>query len=329
MKKIALLCVVFILCNSLSGCAQASKKTSATSEKDRYVFLVAGFDEAAENTDVLFTVSYDSNKSEARVAQIPRDTYFAFGKVQNKINQLYASKVSGGVSQEKALRETTEEIASAFGASYDGFFGVKISTFKKIVDAIGGLDINLTEDKTIHLEGEDPIVLKRGSNHIDGESAERFVRYRSGYAMGDLGRIDAQKIFLNALFAKALSGLKLPTIIKVASIVEKEVITDVKLYDFINVFIDIINSKGDKKAFYATVPGEPVESKNGLSFYVLNRKSAAEMTARYMFADKAFDEKLKFLDSENESFSDVYYDDSIKLKEYTTDNISNLRIAKK
>lgn len=321
--------MVFIFCNSLSGCAQPSKKASANSEKDRYVFLVAGFDEAAENTDVLFTVAYDSNKSEARVAQIPRDTYFAFGKVQNKINQLYASKISAGTSQEKALRETSEEISSAFGASYDGFFGVKISTFKKLVDAIGGLDINLTEDKTIHLDGEEPIVLKKGNNHIDGEAAERFVRYRSGYAMGDLGRIDAQKIFLNALFTKALSGLKLPTIIKVASIVEKEVITDVKLYDFINVFIDIINSKGDKKAFYATVPGEPVESNNGLSFYVLNRKSAAELASWYMFADKTFDKGLKFLDSENKNFSDVYYDDSIKLKEYTTDNISNMHIAKK
>ena len=329
MKKIVALCLSLCFLSLTVGCAPVAKNASLNFEKNRYVFLVAGFDEAAENTDVLFTVSYDANASEARVAQIPRDTYFNFGKVQNKINQIYASKISEGSSQRKAFEEASGEIARAFGAKFDGFFGITISTFKKLVDAIGGVNITLGEDKIISLDGDEQIVLKRGNNHINGELAEQFVRYRSGYAMGDLGRIDAQKIFLNALFSKALSGMNLPTVIKVASIVDKEVITDVKLYDFINVFIDIINSKGDKKAFYATVPGEPTENANGLSFYVLNRKSAAEMTSKYMFATKEFDCDKKFVDLSSEKFKDIYYDSSIKTNEYTGDNISDLKIAKK
>ena len=328
MKSFVLCLTLCFLCLTV-GCAPVAKKASASFEKDRYVFLVAGFDEAAENTDVLFTVSYDAKASEARVAQIPRDTYFNFGKVQNKINQIYASKISEGSSQRKAFEEASGEIARAFGAEFDGFFGITIATFKKLVDAIGGVDITLNEDKIINLEGDEQIILKRGNNHINGELAEQFVRFRSGYAMGDLGRIDAQKIFLNALFSKALSGMNLPTIIKVASIVDKEVITDVKLYDFVNVFIDIINSKGDKKAFYATVPGEPAENDKGLSFYVLNRKSSAEIASKYMFANGEFDYNNKFVDLSNENFKDIYYDDSIKTNEYSGDNISDLKIAKK
>ena len=87
MKKTAVLVLIALICSFTVGCAPRTNKASANYNKDKYVFLVAGFDEAAENTDVLFTVSYDADKSEARVAQIPRDTYFAFGKVQNKINQ--------------------------------------------------------------------------------------------------------------------------------------------------------------------------------------------------------------------------------------------------
>ena len=237
--------------------------------------------------------------------------------------------MSAGVPQKNALEQTSHDIADAFGTKFDGFFGVTIETFKRIIDAVGGVDIVLNEEKRIYLDGEDPIVLKQGKNHIDGEAAERFVRYRSGYAMGDLGRIDAQKIFLNALFSKILTGLKLPTIIKVASIIEKEVTTDVKLYDFINVFIDVINSKTDKRAFYATLPGEPVESENGLSFYVLNRKSSAEMVSKYMFANEEFDKERKFLNSSDNHFSNVYFDDSVKFKEYTSENIKDLRITKK
>ena len=223
MKKTVLI-ILFVFMTMLAGCSPAVKKVAADYEKDKYVFLVAGFDDAAENTDVLFTVSYDAGNSEVRVAQIPRDTYFAFGRVQNKINQLYASKISEGKSQKIALSEASKEIADAFGTEFDGFFGVKIDTFKKIVDTLGGLDVELNSDKSINLDGEDPIVLKKGTNHIDGAVAERFVRYRSGYAMGDLGRIDAQKLFLNALFSKAVSGIKIQTIFKLATIVEREVI---------------------------------------------------------------------------------------------------------
>ena len=83
MKKTFLI-VLFAVMVSLVGCAPVVKKATADYEKDKYVFLVAGFDDAAENTDVLFTVSYDAKSSEVRVAKIPRDTYFAFGKVQNR-----------------------------------------------------------------------------------------------------------------------------------------------------------------------------------------------------------------------------------------------------
>ena len=329
MKRIICLVIAILTCYFAVGCAPMAKKTDLNYEKDKYVFLVAGFDEAAENTDVLFTVSYDAKNSEARIAQIPRDTYFAFGRVQNKINQLYASKVYSGVSEKNALRETSVDISNAFGTKFDGFFGVTIKTFKKLVDAIGGLDIVLTDEKTIYLDGEDPIVLKAGNNHIDGEMAERFVRYRSGYAMGDLGRIDAQKIFLNALFSKMLSGIKLPTIMKVASVIEKEVITDVKLFDFINLFIEILNSKADKKAYYVTLPGEPAENKNGLSFYVLNRKSSAEIVKKYMFATDEFDKKRVFVDKSNPFFAEIYNDENIRYKEYTSDNVDDLQIAEK
>ena len=329
MKKIALL-VLLAFTVSLVGCSTAAvKKAAAEYEKDKYVFLVAGFDDAAENTDVLFTVSYDAKNAEARVAQIPRDTYFNFGKVQNKINQIYSSKVSEGKGQKTALSEASKEIAAAFGTTFDGFFGVTIDTFKKMVDALGGLDIELSADKTIDIDGEEPIVLKKGNNHIDGAVAERFVRYRSGYAMGDLGRIDAQKLFLNALFSKAISGIKIQTVFKIAAIVDKEVITDVKLYDFINLFIDVMNSKGRKNAFYVTVPGEPIENENGLSFYVLNRKSAAEIANKYMFASEEFDAERVFLKSDNAGFSNIYEDDSVKYKEYSSSDVYDLRIAKK
>ena len=97
MKKIQkILLVVILVMLSLFSCAPKSKEAAGECEKSRYVYLVAGFDEVAENTDVLFTVSYDANTNTGYVAQIPRDTYYNFGKSQNKINQIYATLISEG-----------------------------------------------------------------------------------------------------------------------------------------------------------------------------------------------------------------------------------------
>ena len=69
-------------------------------------FLVVGCDEAAGNTDVIAVVSYDEDGSRLSFLQIPRDTYYGFGGVQNKLNQLYPytlAHTSGGRRRELAM----------------------------------------------------------------------------------------------------------------------------------------------------------------------------------------------------------------------------------
>ncbi|MBQ9070325.1 MAG: LCP family protein [Clostridia bacterium] len=328
MKKISLfICFCILFSAILTSCAPATNNAVQGYDSKRYVYLVMGIDDAAKNTDVLFTMSYDSAAGAVRVAQIPRDTYYNFGRSQNKINQLYATKLSDGKGESEALGEVCREVSSAFGAKIDGYIGITIGTFKKIVDAIGGIDIEISEDMTLVLDSDEaPVVLKKGKNHIDGNIAEHFVRYRQGYAMGDLGRIDAQKIFLNALFGKILSGLTLPDMIKVINSFQKEVITDIKVADVISTFIEAVGNKDKKTAFYATVPGEPIISSGGLSYYVLNRKSAAEMAKNYMFADGEFDRERKFLNSAESGFINIYEDDGISLREYSNENVSDMHI---
>lgn len=328
MKKIILLLCIFSLCIvNLLSCASNIKDAVKRYEKDEYVYLIAGFDDSAYNTDVLFTVSYDTDSGVGRVLQIPRDTYYNFGKSQNKINQLYSSKIAEGINPKEALEEVSLEIGELFGAKFDGYAGITVETFKNIVDAIGGVDIELTEDMTVSLDGdESSLNLKAGINHIDGESAERFVRFRSNYAMGDLGRIDAQKLFLNGLFKKISSEITLPELFRIATTFQKEIITNLKLTDAMDVIVDTLGKKNEKTIFYTTLPGEPAVSTNGISFYVLNRKSAAEIANIYMFATEVFDKKYRCLNKNESAFVNIYEDDSITNREYTNKNLSDMHI---
>ena len=327
-KTTILLCITLVLTLFLTACAPALSDTlQSLSSQKRHVYLVFGIDDAAKNTDVMFTMSYDSAEGAVRVAQIPRDTYYSFGNSQNKINQIYATKIASGKSAKEALAESGKEISMLFGADFDGYIGVTIETFKRLVDAIGGIDVELSEDMTFSLSpDEEPLTLKKGINRIDGEGAERFVRYRQGYAMGDLGRIDAQKIFLNALFGKILSGLSLPDVIRVINSFQNEVITNIRVSDVISAFMEALGTKDSKKAFYATVPGEPINSSTGVSYYVLNRKSAAELSRVYMFANEEFDKECKCVDFNDIGFVNIYEDETIKIREYSNNNVSDMRI---
>ncbi|MCQ4212021.1 LCP family protein [Streptomyces longispororuber] len=69
--------------------------------------------------------------------------------------------------------------------------------FKKVVDALGGVDVKVPE--RMRVPGGD-LVLDRGEQHLDGAQALVFVRGRTGVGDGsDLQRIERQKAFVRDL----------------------------------------------------------------------------------------------------------------------------------
>ena len=86
-RIISLLCIFAVVTVLLSSCFGGLRSAVNQFDKDEYLYLVVGFDDAAENTDVIFTVGFDKIQNTASFVQIPRDTYCNFGGAQNKINQ--------------------------------------------------------------------------------------------------------------------------------------------------------------------------------------------------------------------------------------------------
>ncbi len=324
--KLVLIIIVVML--ALPSCSGAIDRVmNHTYDKGGFVFLVVGFDDAAENTDVLFTVNYNKNENSIKIAQIPRDTYFNFGSSQNKINQFYATMRVKGYDKKEALKRTSDAISSAFGTEFDGFLGITTNTFKKIVESIGGVDIELSSDMTIAIDGEPTLSLKSGSNHINGNEATVFVRYRSGYAGQDLGRIDAQKIFLEALFRKITSGISLPSIFSLVAGIQSDAVTDVQIIDIVKIVLGGFNKERELTKYFVTVPGEAIQSAGGLSYYVLQKYSAEKIARKYMYANKEFDPEGRFCNSSEVAFENVYRDSSENYKEYSDEDIKDIRIS--
>ena len=171
--------------------------------------LVMGTDKVAGNTDVMFTVQIKDGKT--LLTQVPRDTFVEsqqYGVL--KANSLYNY---GGIDAVK------QELSNLLHAPVDRFVRIDLQAVKRLGDAIGGVDVDVP--KRMHYVDNSQglyIDLYPGMQSLRGEQLEGFLRFRHD-EMGDLGRMERQKMVLAEVFKKLgqpSTLTQLPGLLKVA-----------------------------------------------------------------------------------------------------------------
>lgn len=305
-----------------------SAEVADSSEKDKFVYLFAGLDDAAENTDSLMLVGYDASGATASVVQLPRDTYINIGTRRNKINQIYSSCKLEGNSRSEAMKRTSMLIADTFGIKVDGYVAITTEGLRDIVNALGGVKITLAKPMTIG-EGNDALKLSAGENILNGADAERFVRHRSDYVTADLGRIDAQKIFLGGLYRSVIEGTNTQSLIKMIGTVGPDITTDINLIDVVLGFVKHSSKFRNVPVNYLTMPGRAIADSSGIWYYVINRASALEVIKRHLFyKDGIFDINNMLVNRADKEFEKIYYSDPIYYKQYTQNELEEIDIPK-
>ncbi|MBU3804520.1 MAG: LCP family protein [Candidatus Cellulosilyticum pullistercoris] len=230
---------------------------------------VFGVDEDGYRTDVIFVVNYNSETGKSRVISIPRDTKVDWSEEQQaKMEEIKGYSVSVSkinemtsyVGMEHINEFTIPEIEELLDIQIDNYVIITIDAFKQIVDAIGGVevDVPVLDGNGLHYDDNSQdlhIHLDPGLQLLDGEAAEGLVRFRKGYAEGDVGRIKTQQLFLEA-FAKKITSpqiiTKIPNIIKT---VFDTVSTDIKLSE-ISGYLPYLKSLSTDKLTFNIIPGE-------------------------------------------------------------------------
>ena len=166
-------------------------------------FVVAGVDEDGQRTDVILFCQYNEITKKLNLLQIPRDTKVETKRYDKKINSAYGSK--------DGIKSLSTEIASITGIEPDKYIVVSFKAFRELIDAIGGVDVNVPFRMYYH----DPVQnltidLLPGEQHLNGKQAEMYMRFRqnddgSGYKNGDIDRIAAQKEFYSIVADKLLT----------------------------------------------------------------------------------------------------------------------------
>ena len=135
---LAALAGVFFAQSSLLDRNKETPKDELLTAKDKATIMIMGVDERSDDvgrSDTLMVATIDPQKNEASLLSIPRDTRVAIPKNgYDKINAAYAY---GG---EKLTQRTVEDF---LGIRMDHYVIINTHAFQKIIDAIGGIDIDV------------------------------------------------------------------------------------------------------------------------------------------------------------------------------------------
>jgi LCP family protein required for cell wall assembly len=205
-------------------------------------------------TDTMILASVDIATGRAKLFGIPRNLInvplpgaaadaFRCRCFPDLLNALYvyASKHPELFPGNDAVRgyhavETT--IGELTGVHIDGMVVVKLNGFVKLVDALGGLDINIPSplyDSHYPLEdgsGYVPISFKAGKQHLDGHLALAYARSR--HQDDDYHRMQRQQSVLIALRSQLSPCALVPRLPELIDIAKDSLWTDVPLAELPN-----------------------------------------------------------------------------------------------
>ena len=239
------------------------EKANLMTAKDKIIVMIMGVDEREGDvgrSDTLMIATLDPKKKKAALLSIPRDTRVKIkGYGFDKINAAYAY---GGY---ELTQDTVEDL---IGVHMEHHILINIKSFKKIIDAIGGVDINV--EKRMYYEdvwdddGGLLIDLQPGLQHMDGDTAITYVRYRD--EEGDIGRIRRQQKFMQAVMDKVTSPAIIPRIPSIIKEVVGSVQTDLSVKQLIEFATSLKDAQ--KSGLQAEMlPGKPMYI-DGVSYWI-------------------------------------------------------------
>lgn len=191
------------------------KKTNTASVDQPFNVFISGIDVAGPITtnsrsDVNIIMTVNPQTRKILLTTTPRDYYVTIPDVSGEQRDKLTHAGIYGVDASMATLE------NLYGIDISYYARVNFTSLVKIVDALGGVDVNSDyEFTTLHGKYE----IQKGMNHLDGDMALGFARERYSFEDGDNQRGKNQEIVLTAIIKKLCS----PAILKNAN----ELVADV------------------------------------------------------------------------------------------------------
>lgn len=184
--------------------------------------LVMGIDRRPGETglgyrsDTMMLVSFNPKTQQIGILSIPRDLYVQIPGYSAR------QRINTALSLGELQREgngpmlAMQTVQLNFGIGVNAYVVADFSALIKVVDAIGGIDVDvpapITDNEFPDMNfGYDPLILSAGMQHLDGYTAQKYARTRHGDS--DFDRATRQQQVLYAIRDRILNADLLPQLI--------------------------------------------------------------------------------------------------------------------
>lgn len=256
--------------NNIAAADENIRKNEKLNERINVLLLGIddGDSEAAESepkrTDAIILLSFDPKQNQVAVLSIPRDTKVVLPghKDPDKINAAFAY---GGAVMAK------QTVANLLRVPIHYYCLADWRGFIDVVNLIGGVDIYVDKD----MYYEDPyanlvIDIKHGYQHMDGETAGKYVRFRKD-ELGDIGRVQRQQKFLKAAAEQMFSVQNVTKISNLLATLDKYIHTDLNTLTMLKA-ANSFKLFGDDKMRSCMLYGK-FDDSSGISYWYADEES--------------------------------------------------------
>ncbi len=170
-----------------------------------YNVLLIGCDKSdgtSQRSDSMILVTVDKVHQKIKMTSFMRDLWVSIpGYYDTRLNAAYSY---GGA---ELLLQTIYE---NFGVPINDYVMVDFEMFEKLIDGLGGVNVDITEDEADYINETSHAKVHSGENILDGDYALIYCRIR--YLDSDFNRTQRQRKVMNSIFKKAVSQNPIKTL---------------------------------------------------------------------------------------------------------------------
>ena len=238
---------------------------------DRGYELIDSFDGP---TDTMLLLRFDPEAQKLKVLSIPRDTRtYIEGQGLTKINA--ANAYGGPALAAKATSELLE------GVGIDRYVRVNVQGVQSLVDALGGVTVYVPQNMKYQDDSQHLYInLKQGKQHLNGDKALQFMRFRYD-KLGDIGRVQRQQILMRALMEQALNPATLARLPKILEVVRSHIDTNLSVEELV-ALVGFGAQIDRSKVQMLMVPGEfNGTGQREISYWLPDRRRIQQLAAQH------------------------------------------------
>lgn len=264
----------------MTSLGSAEKILDEPPARGKVNILLLGVDGEGVRADTIMVVSADNVNKTIKLLSIPRDTRVT-------LNTGKKIKINSCLGYESRETMMIGAIRAITGMPIHHYCEIDFDGFIEIIDILGGVDYDVPYDMDYDDDIQNlHIHLKAGPQHLDGQDAHDFVRFRHNnrgsdvyapgeYQMGDIGRISAQQKFIKELFRQKMQPQYLLEIADLLDAGYKYVKTDFSITTALKL-ISIVKSAETTDMQTFILPGEG-QYINNVSYYLYSPDDTREL----------------------------------------------------